>query len=114
MKKILVIDDDAGICEFLSRALTLWGHHVEAAGDGSQGIELLQSHGQFEMVITDINMPIMDGNEVARYIKRTFNGHRPQLIAITGCTEDAERDLFDFLLEKPFNIAALNEVISVV
>ena len=112
MKKILIIDDDAGICEFLANVLTLFGHHVEAAYDGSQGIEFLESHGQFEMVITDINMPIMNGNEVAKYIKSTFNGNRPQLIAITGCTEDAERDLFDFLLEKPFNIEVLQEVVN--
>ena len=112
MKKILVIDDDAAICEVLAEALTCFGHSVEAAYDGSEGIEFLKSHGQFEMVITDINMPIMDGNEVARYIKRTFNGNRPQLIAITGCTEDAERDLFDFLLEKPFKMEALQEVVN--
>ena len=114
MKKILIIDDDAGICELLARALTFFGHHVEAACDGSQGIEFLKNHGQFEMVITDINMPIMDGNEVARYIKRTFNGNGPQVIAITGCTKDAERGLFDFLLEKPFKIEALQEVVNIV
>ena len=111
MKKILFIDDEASICEMISLFLGQLGYQVRVAHDGDQGIELLKNGESFHVVVTDIRMPNVSGNDVARYVRdaRMSNLH---LIAITGCIEDVEKNLFDYLLLKPFKVTELLGVIA--
>ena len=111
MKKILFIDDDVSIGEMISLFLGKLGYQVKVAHDGEKGIEMLRNGERFNVVITDIRMPNMSGNEVARYVRksRPSNIH---LVAITGFIEDVETDLFDGLLEKPFKVQELLGVIG--
>jgi CheY-like chemotaxis protein len=68
-KKILIVDDDCQILTSLSQALTHVGHEVEVACDGDEGIELIDSGYNCDLVITDITMPRVNGNAVARHIR---------------------------------------------
>ena len=104
MNHILVIDDHDTILKFLRKVLTDLGYEVKAAHDGEEGIKLVNDGHNFNLIITDINMPRMDGNAVAEYIRSSENPDTP-IVALTGCSpDDIKRDLFDFLLMKPINL----------
>lgn len=107
MGRILLIDDDCQILNSLSQALMHVGYEVEVACDGDEGIELIESGCACDLVITDITMPKVSGNAVARHIKSSDRRDTP-ILAITGFGEDAiDRELFDSVLVKPFKLEAL-------
>jgi len=111
MGRILLIDDDCQILTSLSQALKHVGHEVEVACDRDEGIELIDSGYQYDLVITDITMPRMSGNEVAKHIR---GSNRPDIpiVAITGFDDSAiDRELFNSLLMKPFSLDALFHVV---
>ncbi len=110
MNNILVIEDEECISLFLQKALTKMGFKVKIAGDGEEGIDMLNNGHNFDLVITDINMPKMNGNAVARYIRSSGNSNLP-IVAITG-SDDIEKDLFNFVLTKPFRMDALAGIIG--
>jgi DNA-binding response OmpR family regulator len=107
MGHILLIDDDCQILTSLSQALKHVGHEVEVACDGDEGIELIDSGYNCDLVITDITMPRVNGNAVARHIRSSDRQDTP-IIAITGFGEDAiERELFNSVIVKPFKLDVL-------
>jgi CheY-like chemotaxis protein len=83
---ILCIDDDEPIRQLLDDCLTNFNHRVITASNGEQGIELFRAaklkNTPFEAVITDLGMPKMDGQQVARIIKAE-SPHTP-IIMLTG------------------------------
>ena len=107
MDHILLIDDQDAILIFLRKVLTDLGYEVKVAHDGEEGIELVNSGYDFNLVITDINMPRMDGNAVAEYIRSSEKPDTP-IVALTASShDDINRDLFDFVVMKPFDLKAL-------
>jgi two-component system sensor histidine kinase/response regulator len=107
MDHILLIDDHDAILKFLRKLLTDLGYKVEVAHDGEEGIKLVDNGYSFNLVITDINMPRMDGNAVAEYIRSSENPDTP-IVALTASShDDIKRDLFNFVLMKPFDLKAL-------
>jgi CheY-like chemotaxis protein len=112
MGYILVIDDDENICYLLHSFLTEMGYDVEIAHDGEEGIKHFDKSSNFDLVITDIRMPRMDGCEVARHIRSSDRSYTP-IVAITGFSENAIREeFFNSLLVKPFNLDALRDVVT--
>ena len=111
LQKILVIDDQTSIRTILSMLLTELGHNVEAAENGEEGIRLFNNHGDFDLIITDIRMPKMDGNEVARQVRNSVRANTP-LVAITGFPEEAQAELFDCALVKPFKLEDLRNIVA--
>ena len=65
MARILLAEDDTSMREYLQRALQRVGYEVEAVGCGTEAMPLLQA-GRFDLLLTDIVMPEMDGIELAR------------------------------------------------
>jgi CheY-like chemotaxis protein len=111
MALVLVIDDQESIRTIMAMLLKELGHDVELANDGQKGIELLNGLSRFDLVITDIKMPNKDGNDVARHIRRS-NATSIPVVAMTAFPEEAERDLFDCTLAKPFKLEKLREAVS--
>ena len=105
MSTILVIDDEHGILQLLHQALTKYGHIVETAKDGLEGIRKFDD-GCFDIVITDIRMPIIDGNDVAAHIRKSEKQCIP-VIGISGTPWLLEGDNFDMVLSKPFTLKQL-------
>jgi len=79
--KILVIEDEAEVRESYKDMFSLFGYEVEAVSNGRQGLSLINKF-DYDVVVTDLNMPEMDGLEVLRYIKK----RKPyvEVIVITG------------------------------
>ena len=71
-EKILVVDDDANICELLRLYLTKEGYQVTVANDGEEGLEKF-NQVKPDMVLLDVMMPKMDGLEVCRRIRKAGN-----------------------------------------
>jgi len=109
MSTILVIDDEKGILQLMHQALTTYGHNVETANNGQEGIRKFDA-GCFDIVITDIRMPVIDGNGVVAHIRKSEKQSIP-VIAISGTPWLPEADNFDMVLPKPFPLKQLIESI---
>lgn len=113
-RKILVVDDESGMREMLSYELGSRGYQVATAGNGEEAMEKMVSEN-FQLVITDIKMPKMDGLKLLDAVKKA----KPEVEVIMstgyGTVEAAvdamKKGAYDFV-QKPFNIeeiAALAE-----
>jgi CheY-like chemotaxis protein len=116
MKRILVVEDDASVRTFTARALAVDGHQVEMAEDGMEGLEILtREAGAYDLVLSDIRMPAMDGIEMAKEAKATFPDLR--ILLMTGYADQRERasDLQRVVLDvvdKPFTLASIRSAVS--
>lgn len=103
--KILVIDDEKRMCDSIKVLLSNIGYEVDTAENGKIGIDKLTS-GKFDLVITDLMMPELDGFAVMKHIKENCPG--TLVIVITGyaSVESAVRAIrsgaYDYIL-KPFD-----------
>jgi DNA-binding response OmpR family regulator len=110
--QILLVDDDTPFREMLSAALCKRGHVVVSAKDGTEGLSLF-AEMTFDLVITDIIMPDMEGIGMMLEMRRKMPGQ--QVLAISGGGRIAAESFLEaarrlgarVVLEKPFNIAAL-------
>ena len=81
MPRILIIDDDQQFLEYLREILQDAGYQIDAVTDGIRGLELL-SENHFDLLITDIFMPEMDGLGVLRELRKKH--HRIKIITMSG------------------------------
>jgi two-component system cell cycle response regulator CpdR len=109
MANILVVDDEAPIRDLMARVLTLDGHVVETASDGAEALETLTAReGGFDLLLTDIRMPLMDGIALALAAKRDYPALT--ILMMTGYAEQRERArsleaIVTDVLVKPFSLA---------
>jgi two-component system cell cycle response regulator CpdR len=111
MARILLVDDEDAVRSFLKRGLELDGHDVTTAFDGADALDRLTEHsGAFDLVLTDIRMPMMDGIALALAAKRDY----PDLtiMLMTGYAEQRERAknleaIVTDVLTKPFSLAEM-------
>jgi two-component system cell cycle response regulator CpdR len=109
MARILIVDDEASVRTPLRRALELDGHRVSEASDGAEGLAKLSDDDGFDLLISDIRMPIMDGIALTLSVAAEKPGF--PVVLMTGYAEQRERakeleGLVEDVLSKPF---ALNE-----
>src|SRR4051794_19458858 len=86
--RVLVVEDEAGVCEFLQQALEESGYAVAIRSTGPQGLAEL-SQGTYDVALLDIMLPEMDGLEVLRQA-RAQNVHTPVII-LTARTETRDK-----------------------
>jgi two-component system response regulator RegX3 len=110
MRRVLIIDDEEDLRYILSMLLTEMGYDVVVAENGQKGVELFNKVPGFDLVITDIHMPGMDGNDIARFIRNSNRSDTP-LVAITAYPEEIVDTVFDFLFTKPFKLEDFKEVV---
>jgi PAS domain S-box-containing protein len=102
--RILVVDDDPLLLKSLREFLEMDGHTVVTAGGGQEGIDLFRTAGEFDLVITDLGMPYVDGRAVAHAIKAVSSSTPVVLLTGWGKRMTAENDLptnIDCILSKP-------------
>ena len=106
MTTILVVDDEYLIADILGYALEDEGYMVVKASNGQKGLEVLERERP-ALIITDFMMPVMDGLEFANAVRALPAVNHLPIILISGAQAHLgmERsDLFDAVLDKPFNI----------
>jgi CheY-like chemotaxis protein len=110
MCSILLIDDDKGILFLIREVLTKFGHCVEVAMDGYEGIQKFDD-SSFDIVITDMCMPGMDGRGVLEHIRNSPNRSTP-VIGISGTPWLLRNEDFDMVLLKPFALQKLIDSVT--
>ncbi len=114
MAKILVVDDEKMVRDVLAEMLRRMGHGVRTAFNGFEALRLF-GEKPFDLVTTDLNMPVMDGYILAKRIKQTSPD--TPVIMVTGCTVAVESRItksehVDFVLSKPFTFKTLEKAIA--
>jgi CheY-like chemotaxis protein len=115
MARILIAEDEQPVRELLARALAQDGHETMTAPDGAAAFDLLRSDGPFDLLLTDIRMPIMDGVALALMASRDF----PDLVIVlmTGYAGEKERAqglnaLVHDVILKPFTLPDLKQALK--
>lgn len=113
-EKILVVDDERAIRMSISCMIKWMGFEVRAAESGERAVHLFKENA-FDLVLTDLHMPGMDGKALARTIKQI--SPTTPVILLTGDPEEltGERpvgDSVDMALSKPVMLSRLKETIS--
>src|SRR4051812_9613877 len=87
MACVLIVDDTPDCLDALARLLHRLGHTVECARDGNEALELL-TRFRPDKIILDIMMPVMDGVDFLRVMRRNPEWNGIPVIVFTGCGED--------------------------
>jgi CheY-like chemotaxis protein len=111
MARILIAEDEEGIRSLVARALAQDGHAVVTANDGAEALDVLaREQGGFELLLTDIRMPIMDG--IALALAAARDHPHVAILLMTGYADQRERAsgldaLIHDVIAKPFSLATI-------
>ena len=112
--RILIAEDDGAVQSFVARALKLRGHHITAVDDGLQALAALDTE-RFDLLLTDIVMPGMDGIALALKVARDY----PDLpvLLMTGYSAERQRahnldELICRVLVKPFSLQKICDTVD--
>jgi CheY-like chemotaxis protein len=113
--KILLVEDSVGLRRVYQKLLEACGYRVRVAEHGADALAILRDE-DFDIIISDIGMPVMDGYEFARHVRSNPAYNDKRLIALTAYSqpslvEQARSVGFDSYLTKPINIHDLREAI---
>ena len=115
MARILVAEDDDNVRGFVVRALEMKGHEVVSAADGGLAVEVIQDEkGAFDLLLSDIKMPVMDGIALALDVGANFP--EVTIVLMTGFADQRERAngldaLVHDVITKPFSLADIRKAV---
>jgi two-component system cell cycle response regulator CpdR len=115
MARILIAEDEDSLRVLVARALVQDGHQVMTALDGAEALDVLtREQGAFELLLTDIRMPVMDG--IALALAAARDHPRLVIVLMTGYADQRERAhgldaLIHDVVTKPFSLATIREVV---
>ena len=116
MPRLLIVDDEESMRTLVARAIAMDGHEIVTAADGAEALEIL-SNGQnaFDLLLTDIQMPVMDGIALALTAARDL----PDLtiLLMTGFADQRERAsglnaIAHDVISKPFSVADIRSAVA--
>lgn len=115
--RVLIVDDDPGVLALLSKMAASLGYHPTIAEDAVEALSYL-ANDRYDLVITDYDMPFIDGYQLADQIKEKYIG-TPVIIMTGHCASEVIDMLdgsfiVDGLLFKPFNLKIMQEKIEMV
>ncbi len=116
MARILIAEDEEALRALCARGLSTDGHDVKTACDGGDALNVLtRDEGRFDLLLTDIRMPIIDGIALALAAARDFPD--VAILLMTGYADQRERAhgleaIIHDVLAKPFTLAKLRDVVN--
>ena len=116
MPRVLIADDEDSMRTLVARAIAMDGHDTVTAEDGAEALEILtREPGAFDLLLTDIQMPVMDGIALALAAARDF----PDLtiLLMTGFADQRERAsglnaIVHDVVTKPFSVADIRTAVA--
>ena len=106
-KRVLLVDDEESLRACLRMMLEMEGHQVTEARNGAEALHLF-TLSEFDLVITDFQMPVMEGNKLAVHLKLLAPSLPILMVTASGrARRDAENPV-DLLLNKPFAVSELH------
>ena len=116
MSRVLIADDEESMRTLVARAIAMDGHETVTAEDGAEALEILtRENGAIDLLLTDIQMPVMDGVALALAAARDY----PRLIILlmTGFADQRERAsgldaIVHNVITKPFAVADIRTAVA--
>ncbi|MBN1970473.1 MAG: response regulator [Candidatus Delongbacteria bacterium] len=112
MKKIMVVDDDLEMREILKEIFLDQGYSISLASNGKVALDMIYDKKEYDLVITDINMPVMGGIELTKRIKSIDNKLPVLIITAFGDKESLGRKHGDGFLKKPFELTSIISMVD--
>jgi len=116
MSRVLIADDEESMRQLVGRAIAMDGHEIVTAEDGAEALDILtRDDGAFDLLLTDIKMPVMDGIALALAVARDFP--RLTVLMMTGFADQRERAsgldaiVYD-VITKPFSVADIRTAVA--
>jgi two-component system, cell cycle response regulator CpdR len=116
MARVLIADDEESMRMLVARAIAMDGHSTVTAQDGAEALEILtRDNGAFDLLLTDIQMPVMDGIALALSVARDFPNMT--ILLMTGFADQRERAsnlsaIAHDVITKPFSVAAIRGAVT--
>jgi CheY-like chemotaxis protein len=116
MARILIADDEEPMRMLTARAIGMDGHTTVTAQDGAEALEILtREGGSFDLLLTDIQMPVMDGIALALAVARDFP--LVTILLMTGFADQRERAsnldaIAHDVITKPFSVAGIRSAVA--
>jgi len=116
MARILIADDEESMRMLVARAIGMDRHNIVTAQDGAEALEILaREDGAFDLLLSDIQMPVMDGIALALAVARDFP--RTTILLMTGFADQRERAsnlnaIAHDVITKPFSVADIRAAVA--
>jgi two-component system cell cycle response regulator CpdR len=116
MSRVLIVDDEDSMRMLVARAVAMDGHEIVTAADGAEALEILDTEqGAFDLLLTDIQMPVMDGIALALAAARDFPALT--ILLMTGFADQRERAsglnaIAHDIVTKPFSVADIRTAVA--
>jgi two-component system cell cycle response regulator CpdR len=116
LSRILIADDEDSMRALVARAIAMDGHEIVTAEDGAEALEILtRDGGAFDLLLTDIKMPVMDGIALALAAARDFP--RLTILLMTGFADQRERAhglnaIVHDVVTKPFSVSDIRTAVT--
>jgi CheY-like chemotaxis protein len=111
----MIAEDEEPIRELLARSLAQDGHEVATAPNGAEALERISGPERYDLLLTDIQMPVMDG--IALALAAVRDHHDLKVVLMTGYAHQRERArgldaLVREVVQKPFTMAEIRDVVN--
>src|SRR5918995_5705961 len=116
MPRVLIADDEESMRTLVARAIAMDGHATVTAEDGAEALDILaRNDGAFDLLLTDIKMPVMDGIALALAARRDFP--KLTILLMTGFADQRERAsgldaIVHDVITKPFAVADIRTAVA--
>ena len=112
---VLIVDDEPSVQRFVERVLSEAGYSTKVAGDGPEALEVASRMEEFDLVVTDVMMPQMTGDELARRLR--VQHPTVKVLYLTGFSDRLFKEKVtlwadEAFLDKPCTVKGLLEAVS--
>ena len=112
---VLIVDDEEPVRRFVDRVLQQGNYQTRLAADGAEAVKVAAEHGPFDILVTDLMMPQMTGDELARRLRQ--NDPALKVLYLTGFSDSLFKEKTtlwqdEAYLDKPCSVAGLLQAVS--